>query len=226
MALYIVATPIGNLEDITLRAIKTLKEVHFILAEDTRESAKLLQRYEIKTPVVSYRDQNHDRMIVKVFEKLALGLDLALISDAGTPTISDPGYKLVHEVREKGYDVIAIPGACSVVSAISVSGLPTDRFTFIGFLPKSDVKRKELVDEYMQDEASLVIFESPNRLTDLLELVIAVDPNRHVSVSNNLTKLKEKTDYGKAQDLLEVFKKKQTIKGEFVVVISKKMNSE
>jgi 16S rRNA (cytidine1402-2'-O)-methyltransferase len=165
-------------------------------------------------------------MIVKVFEKLALGLDLALISDAGTPTISDPGYKLVHEVREGGYDVIAIPGACSVVSAISVSGLPTDRFTFIGFLPKSDVKRKELVEEYMQDEASIVIFESPNRLTDLLELVIAVDPNRHVSVSNNLTKLKEKTDYGKAQDLLELFKKKQTIKGEFVVVISKKMNSE
>ena len=129
--LYIVATPIGNLSDMTLRAIEVLKSVAFVLSEDTRESKKLLDRYEIPTQLISYRDQNHERVIGKVLEKLDMGLDLALISDAGTPLISDPGFKLVRDLREKGYDVVSIPGASAVIAALSVSGLPTDRFVFL-----------------------------------------------------------------------------------------------
>jgi 16S rRNA (cytidine1402-2'-O)-methyltransferase len=226
MPLFIVATPIGNLEDITLRAIRTLKESHFILAEDTRESAKLLHKYEIPVQMISYRDQNHDRMIPKVLEKLEMGLNLSLISDAGTPTISDPGYKLVHEVKAAGYEVIPIPGPSAVITALSASGLPTDRFTFLGFLPKSDIKRKELIERYMADDSSLIIFESPARLVDLLKLVSEIDPERHLSVANNLTKLKEKIDYGTSIDIYKKWEANKGIKGEFVVSISKALNSK
>jgi len=147
--LYVVATPIGNLEDITFRAIDTLKKVTFVLAEDTRESYKLFNRYDIKTQLISYRDQNHEKMLGKILEKLDMGLDLALISDCGTPLISDPGFKLIRELRERKYDVVSIPGPSALTSALSISGLVTDRFAFLGFLPKSDIKRKKLLQEYV-----------------------------------------------------------------------------
>ncbi|MDD4382325.1 MAG: rRNA small subunit methyltransferase 1, partial [Candidatus Dojkabacteria bacterium] len=128
--LYIVATPIGNLGDVTYRAIEILNKVAFILAEDTRETVKLLNRYDIKTQLISYRDQNHDRMLEKIYEKLNMGFDLALVSDSGTPLISDPGFKLVRELRDREYEVIPIPGPSAVISALSVSGIPTDKFTY------------------------------------------------------------------------------------------------
>ena len=169
--LYVVATPIGNLGDITFRAVETLKKVSFVLAEDTRESYKLFNKYNIGTQLVSYRDQNHERMLDKVLEKLDVGLDLALISDCGTPLISDPGFKLIRELRERKYDVISIPGPSALTSALSISGLVTDKFTFLGFLPKSDIRRKKLLKEYVGIKGSIVFYESPNRLIKLLDIL-------------------------------------------------------
>ena len=169
--LYVVGTPIGNLSDITFRAVSILKKVHFVLAEDTRESKKLLDKYKINTELISYRDQNHSKILEKIVEKLDMGLDLALISDSGTPLISDPGYKLVRYLREKEYDVIALPGPSALVSALSVSGLPTDRFVFLGFLPKSDSKRRKILEEYKDLRNTIIIYESPNRLFKLLNLL-------------------------------------------------------
>ncbi|MDD3475128.1 MAG: 16S rRNA (cytidine(1402)-2'-O)-methyltransferase, partial [Candidatus Dojkabacteria bacterium] len=172
--LFIVATPIGNLEDITFRAVDTLKKVAFILAEDTRESKKLLDRYDISTQLISYRDQNHEKILQKVVEKLDMGLDLALISDSGTPLISDPGFKLVKYLRENMHEVLAIPGASALTSALSISGLPTDRFVFLGFLPKSDTRREKIFKEYMNLHNTLVMYESPKRLLRLLELILEI----------------------------------------------------
>jgi 16S rRNA (cytidine1402-2'-O)-methyltransferase len=217
--LFVVATPIGNLSDISARAIETLKSVAFVLAEDTRQTHKLFAKYGIETQLVSYRDQNHDRMIGKVLEKLDVGLDLALVSDAGTPLISDPGYRLVNRLKESGYEVIPIPGADSVTAALSASGLPTDRYIFLGFLPKSDSKRKELLSTYMNLDATVAIFESPNRMVELLGQIKEVAPDRKVSVANDLTKLHEKIVTGSIDQALEAFDGKW--KGEFVVLIAK-----
>ena len=148
--LYVVATPIGNLKDMSFRAIETLKSVIFILAEDTRETKKLLNEYDINTQLVSYRDQNHERMIGKILEKLDMGLNLALVSDCGTPLISDPGYRLVRDLRMKGYEILSIPGPSALTSAISISGLPTDSFSFLGFLPKSEGKREKILKKYLE----------------------------------------------------------------------------
>lgn len=219
--LYVVATPIGNLGDITFRAIETLKEVVFVLAEDTRVSGKLMQRYDIKTHMVSYRDQNHDRQIEKILEKLDMGFDLALISDAGTPTISDPGYKLVRELKEKGYEVISIPGADAVTSSLSVSGLATDRYIFLGFLSKSKKKKKEMLEQYCLLDCTVVIYESPNRLIKLLEQIKEVLGNRRVCVVNDLTKLHEDVYTDDIDKVLEYYNSKEKILGEFVVLIEK-----
>lgn len=220
--LYIVATPIGNLEDITYRAVKTLKEVAFILAEDTRESKKLLNRYEIDTQLISYRDQNHDRMINKILEKLDFGLSLALISDCGTPLISDPGYRLVKDLREKGYVIESIPGPSAIIAALSISGLPTDRFTFVGFLPKSDNKRKKLLGEYAKSDSTLVVYESPHRLMKLLENVLEVLGDVQIGVAKDLTKMREDFWYGSVSEVLEMLNEKEFgdhPHGEFVVMI-------
>ena len=223
--LFVVATPIGNLEDITFRAVDILKRVPFVLAEDTRESKKLFERYGIETTLISYRDQNHDRMIGKIYEKLNMGLDLALISDAGTPLISDPGYKLVRELREEGYDVISIPGASAVTAALSVSGLPTDRFLFLGFLPKSDAKRRKLIEQYKGFESTLVIYESPHRLSKLLELVLDVYGNIKVFLAKDISKMREESFSGTVSEVLEVLKERDfenNPHGEFVCVFSEK----
>ena len=219
--LYIVATPIGNLSDMTLRAIEVLKSVAFVLSEDTRESKKLLDRYEIPTQLISYRDQNHERMIGKVLEKLDMGLDLALISDAGTPLISDPGFKLVRDLREKGYDVVSIPGASAVITALSVSGLPTDRFVFLGFLPKSDERRKKLLEQYINLENTIVIFESPQRLTRLLRLILNEFRDMDVYLAKDISKMREESFSGKISDVLEQLEERkfdENPHGEFVCV--------
>lgn len=224
--LYIVATPIGHLEDITLRAIETLKSVPFILAEDTRESKKLLDRYNIKSQLISYRDQNHERMIEKILEKLDMGLNLALVSDNGTPLISDPGYKLVSDLREKGYEISPIPGPSAVISALSISGLPTDKFSFLGFLPKSEGKRKDIIESYLNLENTLVIYESPNRLFKLLSLVKEIDESISVCAIRDMTKSREKVYFGNIDTVeksLDEDGLKENPHGEWVVLLSKKI---
>ena len=223
--LYVVATPIGNLQDITYRAIDILKSVTFILAEDTRETSKLLQRYDIDTTLVSYRDQNHEKMFGKIVEKLDMGMDLALVSDCGTPLISDPGYRLVRELRENEYEVIPIPGASALIAGLSASGLATDRFTFFGFLPKSDVRREKLLKEYIDLDSTLIFYESPNRLLKLLELLEKVFGNPFVNVARDITKLREAYTYGHISDVLKQLDTedfRNNPHGEYVVMLENK----
>ena len=220
--LYVVATPIGNLEDMTYRAVSTLKKVAFVLAEDTRESKKLLNRYEVETQLISYRDQNHDRMMEKILEKLNMGFSLALISDCGTPLISDPGFKLVRELRELGYIVEPIPGASAVIAALSVSGLATDKFTFLGFLPKGESKREKILKEYGEIKSTLVIYESPHRLIKLLREIEDIFKDRNIGVAKDLTKLREEYFLGNANEILEELEGRDfenNPHGEFVVMI-------
>jgi len=223
--LYVVATPIGNLEDITFRAIDTLKNVIFVLAEDTRESYKLFNRYGIKTQLISYRDQNHEKMLVKILEKLDMGLDLALISDCGTPLISDPGFKLIRELRERKYDVVSIPGPSALTSALSISGLVTDKFTFLGFLPKSDIRRKKMLEEYVSIKGSLIFYESPKRLIKLLDMLKIVFGEKKVGIAKDISKMREMFFYG---DISEVNKEiatddfKENPHGEYVVILENK----
>jgi len=217
--LYVIATPIGNLEDITFRAIGILKKVIFILAEDTRESKKLLNRYKITTQLISYRDQNHERMLPKILEKLDMGLDLALISDCGTPLISDPGYQLVSELRELEYEVIPIPGPSALTSALSVSGMPIDKFTFLGFLPKSEAKRKNLLKKYGELGSTLVIYESPHRLLKLLKQIYEVLGERKVFLAKDISKRRETFISEEIFSLIKKLEKKEEIHGEYVVLI-------
>lgn len=221
--LYVVATPIGNLEDITFRAVDILKSVAFVLAEDTRESRKLCERYGIEGNLVSYRDQNHMSMIGKILEKLDMGLDLALISDAGTPLISDPGYKLVRDLRNGGYEVVSIPGASAVVSALCISGLPTDRFIFLGFLPKSEKKRKEILSNYLMLNDTVIVYESPNRVVKLLELVNGVFPKCTAFLAKDISKLHEESFYGPVGNILESLHERNfenSPHGEFVCIFN------
>ena len=223
--LYVVATPIGNLEDITFRAIETLKKVIFVLAEDTRESYKLFNRYDIKTQLISYRDQNHERMLGKIVEKLDMGLDLALISDCGTPLISDPGFKLIRELREKKYDVVSIPGASALTSALSISGLVTDRFTFFGFLPKSDIRRKKLLGEYINIEGSFIFYESPKRLIKLLDILKDVFGEKKIGIAKDISKMREMFFYGNISEVkkeIDTDDFKENPHGEYVVILENK----
>lgn len=218
--LYIVATPIGNLGDITYRAVEILKRVQFILAEDTRESIKLLNRYEINTQLISYRDQNHERMIGKILEKLDMGLNLALVSDSGTPLISDPGFKLVRQLRQMGYDIESIPGPSAVIAGLSISGLPTDRFSFLGFLPKSEKKRIEILETYLQLNTT-VIYESPKRILDLLKQIESINKDVYVVLTKDLTKKREEVIQGTVSEVLNILKERDYENmphGEFVVI--------
>ena len=227
--MYIVGTPIGNLGDITYRAVEILKKAAFVLAEDTRESKKLLNKYHIKTQLISYRDQNHDKMIGKVKEKLDMGLDLALVSDSGTPLISDPGFKLVRELREEGYIVESIPGPSALISALSISSLPTNRFVFLGFLPKSKKKRKEILDRYFLLEDTVIMYESPNRVLGLLSLIRECTFENTVVLAKDLTKMREKVLIGDANELLSLLKDRefeQHPHGEFVVLVSPTLKKE
>lgn len=221
--LYVVATPIGNLGDITFRAVDILKMVAFVLAEDTRESKKLFIRYEINTPLISYRDQNHEKMIEKILQKLDMGLDLALISDSGTPLISDPGYKLVRHLRQLNYEIISIPGSSALTSALSISGLPTDRFVFLGFLPKSDTKRENILKEYKDLHNTIVIYESPKRLLRLLFLLKEVLGDVDIFLAKDLTKLRERHLNGNISSIIEelqIQKFAENPHGEFVCIVN------
>ena len=216
--LFIVASPIGNMEDITFRAIKVLKDVSVILSEDTRETQKILNHFEISKPQISYRDQNHLQVLNKIVDLIESGSDLAILSDRGTPLISDPGFKLVRDLISKGYEVVSIPGPSSVIASLVVSGLPTDKFTFLGFLPKTESQRVKIIKNYGELDTTLIFFESPYRILKLLEEVMKTLGNRDVCVVKELTKLHEEVYRFNLNDLDTV---KIDLRGEFVVLVSK-----
>ena len=221
-ALYIVATPIGNLKDITLRALEVLKTADYVLCEDTRVTGKLLKNFEIETRLVSFNDFNEEKKIGGVMKDLVGGKNIALVSDAGTPLVSDPGYKLAREAISAQIKVKTIPGATSVISALTVSGMPPDKFLFVGYLPKKDGKRKEallrLKDVKDDLKLTLIAFESPYRLIKSLENIKEVFGNVEVVVCRELTKLHEEVKKGKPLELIDDYAKKSP-KGEVVLLL-------
>ena len=218
--LYVVATPIGNLADLTFRAETTLKAVNLIAVEDTRTSRKLLAHYSIDTPLIAYHDYNEINQAKKLVNKLNNGDSIAIISDAGTPGISDPGYRIVNLASKENIEVVTIPGPSAVTAALSVSGMPTDHFYFEGFLPpkKGRKTRFELLESL---PATVVIFESPQRVIRTLKDIHNYWGNRIISVCRELTKMYEETFLGTITDA-EVYFSKSKPKGEFVLLVSKK----
>jgi len=220
MKLYIVSTPIGNLKDITIRALETLKEVDFILCEDTRTSGNLLHHFEIKKELISLNAFNEKNKIEFIVNRILGNQTAALISDAGTPLISDPGVRLVSHCIEKGIEIVPIPGASALIAAISMSGLPTDAFVFEGFLPQKKGRQSKL-KELSTENRTIVLYESMYRIVKLLNELNEHLPDRYIVVCREITKKFEESWRGYPKDLLEVIGNK-IIKGEFVVVIAPK----
>lgn len=216
--LYIVATPIGNLGDMTFRAVETLKTVDYIAAEDTRHSKILLDKYEIKTPTISFHAWSDERKLEQLVQMLVDGKNVALISDAGTPGISDPGFLLVREAASKGIKVVPIPGASAVISALCASGLPTNQFVYLGFLPLKK-GRKTILDSLKEEARTIVFYESPHRLLKTLGELDQYFGQRPIALARELTKMHEEYFRGTAKQAHEHFTKKG-VKGEFVIMIS------
>ncbi len=220
-SLFLVPTPIGNLKDITLRALEVLKSVDVILAEDTRTSGVLLKHYEISTPMKSYHAFNEHKTLESIIRDLKKGKSFALISDAGTPGISDPGYLLIREVLKEGLDVEALPGPTAFLPALLKSGFPCDRFVFEGFLPHKK-GRKTKLEQLSQEERTLIIYESPHRIKKTLSQICEFfGEDRMVSVSRELTKKFEETQTRTAREIKDYFEA-TTPKGEFVIIINGK----
>lgn len=221
--LYLVSTPIGNMRDISFRALDVLSSVDMIACEDTRITGKLLSAYRIKKPMVQYNDHSAAKQRTKILQDLAEGARIALVSDAGTPLISDPGYKLVREAREQGVYVTAVPGANAVLTALQVSGLPSDAFSFIGFLPAKSTARKKMLEEWAEAPGSLVVYETAPRLEESLKDMLSVLGNRQAAVTRELTKMFEEVQSGALEDLISHYKKKGAPKGEIAVIIGSRM---
>ena len=217
--LFVIGTPIGNLEDITLRAISTLKNVDIILAEDTRNSKKLLNAHNIDTKMMSYHDHSSEKEIKKIVSLLLEGKELALISDAGTPIISDPGYGLIRDCIRNDIGIVPIPGVSSITAAMSVSGLPSDSFTFVGFLPQKKGRLKK-IKELKKLDNTIILFESPFRLEKTLNQLLEHLGDRAVVVGRELTKLYEEVIRGNLSDIIMHFSKSK-VKGEVVIMIGK-----
>ncbi len=218
--LFVVATPIGNLADITFRAVETLNNVDLIAAEDTRNSRKLLQHYNIHTPMIALHDHNERNMIAHIRALLEEGKSLALISDAGTPLISDPGYRLVQALKADGFDVIPVPGASSMTAALSACGLPACPLLFLGFLPRTGTARKAALLRMVQGEHTSMIFESPHRLLKTLqELAQLAGPQRRACVAREITKLHEDIRNGTLAELIDYYRQRN-IKGECVILLA------
>ena len=221
-ALYVIATPIGNAQDITLRALNKLNTLDFIACEDTRITSKLCNIHKIKCKgrLLSYHEHNSSRMIPRIITRLKEGKNIGLTTDAGTPLISDPGYKLVLTAIKNDIDVKSIPGPSALTAAISISGISSDQFFFAGFLPKKSKQKKEKILSFGNLEAAIVLFESSNRLIPLLKEINNILGNRKISLLKEITKAYEKTEYGYIENILEKIKSKN-IKGEFVLIIEK-----
>lgn len=224
--LYVVATPIGNLRDITLRALDVLAMADTVLCEDTRVSGKLMSHYGLKAPLLSYHDHNGETRRPQILAMLAQGKRLALISDAGTPLISDPGFKLVRDVQEAGYYVSVLPGASSVLAALCLSGLPTNQFYFAGFLPPKQQALTEKLAELARIPATLVIFESARRLDDTCKAMLEAFGDREVAVNRELTKMYEETRKAPLSELVRYYSEHGMPKGEVVLVVSPPLTDE
>jgi len=213
--LYVVATPIGNLEDISLRAIRTLREVKLIAAEDTRKTKRLLANYDIKTPVTSYHEQNKRSKLGYILERLKEA-DVALVSEAGVPGISDPGYELIVAASQQDIPVVPIPGPSAITTALSVSGLPTDRFIYVGFLPRKSGERRRLLESVASESGTIIALEAPHRLKEALDDILLVLGDRRIAICHELTKLHEEVFRGTIRQAQERF---TAPRGEFTLII-------
>ena len=219
--LYVVATPIGNLEDITFRAVRVLKEADLIACEDTRQTRKLLDHYGISKPLVSYHEHNERTRAAEIIRELESGRTIALVSDAGTPLIADPGYRLVELARERGIVVSPLPGPSAILAALSASGLPTNSFLFHGFLPAKTGQRRKMLEELKACGATMVFYETPHRILQALEDIAAILGSRPLVLARELTKIHEEFLCGTAAELKNTLEQRAAVKGEFVVMIGK-----
>jgi 16S rRNA (cytidine1402-2'-O)-methyltransferase len=217
--LYLVATPIGNLDDLTFRAVEVLNACRYILCEDTRHTQHLVQHYQIPTRLVSYHQFNEKEREEEIIADLKQGLQITLVSDAGTPGICDPGHRLVKRCKEENLPVTVIPGPCAAISALVLSGQETDRFQFVGFLPKKESELKELFAEIFYYSGTSIAYESPHRLLDTLKLLTSLSPEKNISIARELTKIHEECLSGTAQELLSHFHEHPP-KGEIVLLFS------
>lgn len=216
--LYIISTPIGNLEDISLRALRILKdEVSLIAAEDTRTTIKLLSHYGIRKPLISCFEHNESRRMEEIVQRVQAGENIAYVSDAGTPSISDPGFKLVRYAISQGIKVVPVPGPSAIIACLSVSGLPTDRFAFEGFLPPKPGSRKNRLISLAQEERTLIFYESPHRLMKTLQDMLEVFGNRQAAVGKELTKIYEEVFRGKISEVITQLIPEK-VRGEFTIV--------
>ena len=219
--LYVVATPIGNLEDITYRAVRVLKEVDLIACEDTRQTRKLLDHYGIDRPMVSYHEHNENERAQELLEKLKRGATIAQVSDAGMPGVSDPGYRVVKVAIEQGIQVVPIPGASAVIAALAASGLATDVFEFRGFLPAKAGQRRTALEQISSHQQTVIFYEAPHRIVEALEdLVRILGPQRRVVIARELTKVHEEFIRGTAQEVLETARRRE-LKGEITLLVGK-----
>jgi 16S rRNA (cytidine1402-2'-O)-methyltransferase len=219
--LYVVATPIGNLEDITHRALRVLREVDIIACEDTRHTGKLLNHYGIKTKVTSYHDHNERERTVELLQALASGANVAIVSDAGTPSISDPGFRLVSEAGAQDITVVALPGPTALIAALVASGLPTDEFFFAGFLPARSGVRRTRLAELREIPATLIFYEAPHRIAATLRDAVEILGEREAVIARELTKIHEEIARGRLSELAERFSAAEKARGEIVLLIDR-----
>jgi 16S rRNA (cytidine1402-2'-O)-methyltransferase len=217
--LHVVATPIGNLGDITIRALATLASADTVLCEDTRTSGKLMERFAIRTRLSPYHEHNAQKVRPEILERLSQGAAIALISDAGMPLVSDPGYRLVKEAAALGIPVTACPGPSAVLTGLALSGLPTDRFLFAGFVPQKQGERKRVFAEFAALKATLIFFESPHRIIETLHDLGAALPGRSVAVTRELTKLHEEVLRGTAEEIAAQLESRASVKGEITLLV-------
>lgn len=223
--LYICPTPIGNLEDITLRTLRVLKEVDLIGAEDTRHSIKLLNHYDINTSLTSYHEHNIREKGPELIEKLKAGLDIAIISDAGMPGISDPGSDIISLAIKEDLDVIALPGANAAITALVVSGLSTEGFIFEGFLSSKKQEKEKKIEELRQEAKTIIIYESPHRILSTLKSLLKILGNRKIALARELTKLYEEVFRGDVEGAIEKYSREK-IRGEFVIILDGKKEED
>jgi 16S rRNA (cytidine1402-2'-O)-methyltransferase len=220
MPLYVVATPIGNLEDLTPRATRVLREAEVIYCEDTRHSRRLLDHIGVRAPLRALHDHNEDRQAAVIADDVAAGKSIAMISDAGTPCISDPGFALVRELRRRGLPVVSIPGCSAVITFLAAAGLPTDSFQFVGFAPRKHQARLNAIHLWLGSPMPTVLYESPNRIVELLAELSAIEPERQIVLARELTKLHEEWLHGTAAHVHSLLASRDAVKGEVVLGIA------
>lgn len=217
--LYIVSTPIGNLQDISSRAIQILKSADLIACEDSRHSKKLLSHFGINTPLTSYHEHNELSKSQKLIEDLKEGKNIALVTDAGTPCVSDPGYRIVNLAVKNSIKIVPVPGASSVLAAIAASGLPSDKFLFLGFLPKTKTQVEKLSEQYINEPYTLIFFESPKRIKKSLNYLVRYFGDREAALARELTKMHEEIVYGTVKEISENYEVRDSIKGELTLIV-------